>query len=103
MPQMSQMPMVQQGGSYQYSIPHPLVYGSPVPNGQPTIVIDTSAQAMQQGGYLDTYQEATRGQPVMGRRQTPRGRATSPNARKGVTFGDGPIAPSTKVTVSKLG
>jgi hypothetical protein len=95
-PQM-QMQMIQQGG--QYSIPHPLVYSSPVPHGQPTIVVDTSARAMQQGGYLDTYQDAAIGQPVMGRRQTPRGRATSP--KKG--FGDGPIAPSTKVTVSKLG
>lgn len=64
-------------------------------------MVDTSARAMQQGGYLDTYQQAAGGQPVMGRRQTPRGRATSP--KKGVTFGDGPIAPSTKVTVSKLG
>ena len=115
-PQMMQMPMqmpqqmpmqmpIQQGG--QYTTPHPIIYSSPVPHGQPTIVIDTSAQAMQQGGYLDTYQEASRGQPVMGggsrRRQTPRGRATSPSARKGVTFGDGPIAASTKVTVSKLG
>ena len=105
MPQMHQiqpqMQMVQQGG--QYSIPHPLVYASPVPHGQPTIVVDTSAQAMQQGGYLDTYQQAAGGQPVMGRQrhQTPRGRATSP--KKSVTFGDGPIAASTKVTVSKLG
>jgi hypothetical protein len=98
MMQMPQMP--QQGG--QYSIPQPLVYASPVPHGQPTIVVDTSARAMQQGGYLDTYQEASRGQPVMGgRRQTPRGRATSP--KKGVTFGDGPISSTTKVTISKLG
>ena len=80
--------------------PQPIIYNSPVPNGQPTIVVDTSAQAMQQGGYLDTYQEASRGKPVMGRRQTPRGRAASP---KKVSFGDGPIAASTKVTVSKLG
>jgi hypothetical protein len=98
-PQMQMQP--QQGG--QYSIPHPLVYSSPVPHGQPTIVVDTSARAMQQGGYLDTYQDAARGQPVMGRRQTPRGRATSP--KKGVTFGDGhgPVASTTRVTISKLG
>jgi hypothetical protein len=101
MQQMQPMQMVQQGG--QYSIPHPIVYSSPVPHGQPTIVVDTSAQAMQQGGYLDTYQDASRGRSVMGggRRQTPRGRATSP--KKAVTFGDSPISSSTKVTVSKLG
>ena len=103
MPMQMQMPQMQTQQGGQYSIPHPLIYASPVPHGQPTIVVDTSARAMQQGGYLDTYQQAAGGQPVMGRRQTPRGRATSPNTRKGVTFGDGPIAPTTKVTISKLG
>jgi hypothetical protein len=97
----------QQGGSYQYVMPQPIVYTSPVPNGPPTFVVDTSTQAMQQGGYLETYQQANEGMPVMGRRnhmqprghQTPRGRAVSPKK----TFGGEQVASTTKITVSKLG
>ena len=87
--------------------PHPIIYNSPVPNGHPTIVIDTGAQAMQQGGYLDTYQEAAAGQPVMGQRggrQTPRNRTSSP--RRGMNPGvSGPSKETTSktvVTVRKL-
>jgi hypothetical protein len=86
-------------------MPQPILYTSPVPNGPPTFVVDTSAQAMQQGGYLETYQQAAEGMPVMGRRnpsrghQTPRGRAVSPKK----TFGGEQVASSTKITVSKLG
>jgi hypothetical protein len=107
-PQLIQMPQPQplpqqQGGSYQYVMPQPIVYTSPVPNGPPTFVVDTSAQAMQQGGYLETYQQAAGGMPVMGRRQhqTPRGRASSP--KRGVTFGGEQVSSSTKIMVSKLG
>ena len=110
-PMMQQQPMVlppQQGGAFQYVIPQPIVYQAPIPQGPPTIVIDTSPQTMQQGGFMESYEDARRGQPVMGsfgaksRHQTPRGRAASP-PKKGVTFGGEPLSSGSKVTVNKLG
>jgi hypothetical protein len=110
--------MVQQGGAYQYVVPQPIIYQapmvqqptiyqSPVPQGPPTFVVDTSPQAMQNGGFMESYEQARQGRPVMGsfgassRHKTPRGRAVSP---KKVSFGDdGPVSPMTKITVSKLG
>ena len=98
----------QQGGAFQYVIPQPIVYQAPIPQGPPTIVIDTSPQTMQQGGFMESYEQARQGQPVMGsfgaksRHQTPRGRATSP-PKKGVTFGGEPLSSGAKVTVNKLG
>ena len=98
----------QQGGAFQYVIPQPIVYQAPIPQGPPTIVIDTSPQTMQHGGYMESYEQARQGQPVMGtfgaksRHQTPRGRATSP-PKKGVTFGGEPLSSGAKVTVNKLG
>ena len=97
---------MQQGG-YQYVVPQPIMYQAPVQNGPPTIVIDTGVRAMQQGGYMESYEAASHGEPVMGsfgarsRHQTPRGRATSP--KKGVTFGGEQVHSSTKINVSKLG
>jgi hypothetical protein len=64
---------------------------------------------MQQGGFMESYEQARQGQPVMGsfgaksRHQTPRGRAVSPQAKKGVTFGGEPLNSGAKVTVNKLG
>ena len=81
----------------------PIVYSSPIPNGVPTITIPTSPQDMQQGGYLETYQYAAAGNPVMGQRggrQTPRGRAVSP--RRGYQQGPPPQSKVTTVTVRKL-
>jgi hypothetical protein len=107
-PMLQQQPMVQQGGAFQYVIPQPIVYQAPVPQGPPTIVIDTSPQTMQQGGFMESYEQARQGQPVMGsfgaksRHQTPRGRAVSP-PKKGVTFGGEPLNSGAKVTVNKLG
>ena len=98
----------QQGGAFQYVIPQPIVYQAPIPQGPPTIVIDTSPQTMQQGGFMESYENARQGQPVMGsfgaksRHQTPRGRAVSP-PKKGVTFGGEPLNSGAKVTVNKLG
>ena len=56
--------MLQSGGAYMS--PAPIVYQAPVPNAPQTIVIDTSPQAMDQFGYLDDMQMASRGMPVMG-------------------------------------
>ena len=116
--QLQQPVMVQQGGAYQYVMPQPIIYQapmvqqptiyqSPIPQGPPTVVIDTSPQAMQKGGFMGSYEQARQGEPVMGsfgassRHKTPRGRAVSP---KKVSFGDdGPVSPMTKITVSKLG
>ena len=98
----------QQGGAFQYVIPQPIVYQAPIPQGPPTIVIDTSPQTMQQGGFMESYEQARQGQPVMGsfgaksRHQTPRGRAVSP-PKKSVTFGGEPLSSGSKVTVNKLG
>jgi len=98
----------QQGGAFQYVIPQPIVYQAPIPQGPPTIVIDTSPQTMQHGGFMESYEQARQGEPVMGsfgaksRHQTPRGRATSP-PKKGVTFGGEPLSSGAKVTVNKLG
>jgi hypothetical protein len=126
MPQMPQQVMhnlIQGGGAYMS--PAPLIYQAPVPNAPQTIVIDTSPQAMDQFGYLEDMQMASRGMPVMGsmglaagarqmggganqsgRRVTPRNRS---GARR-VSFGsgdqqqnDGPIHSSARVTVRKLG
>jgi hypothetical protein len=74
--------------------------------GPPTIVIDTSPMAMQQGGFLDELDEANRGIPVMGRRSerrhtTPRARGASPQ-RKAVSFGGEPLSTGQKITVQKI-
>ena len=110
MPQQQPMFLQQGGASYQYVVPHPIIYQPPIPQGPPTIVIDTSPQTMQHGGYMESYEDARRGQPVMGtfgaksRHQTPRGRAVSPQTqKKGVTFGGETLNSATKITVSKLG
>ena len=126
MPQQMQMPlqMPQQGG-YQQMVPAPLMYSSqpyvgmpqmmypaPMAQGPPTIVIDTSPMAMQQGGFLDELHEARSGIPVMGRRSmdrrhtTPRARGGSPQARpsqKGMSFGGEPLSTGQKITVQKMG
>ena len=85
--------------------PNPVMY-QPInmQNAPPTIVIDTSPQAM--GEYQPDMQAAVRGEPVMGasqrggRRVTPRARASSPR----VTFGENSqVTPQTKITIQKLG
>ena len=118
-------------GPMPYTMAAPLIYQAPVPNAPQTIVIDTSPQAMQMSGYLEDMQMASRGMPVMGamgvaagarqvgggssRRFTPRARQQSPSRRPMFGGGggggggggsgqqDGPIHPSTKVFVNKLG
>jgi len=121
--QPQQMP-VQQGGYQMY--PAPLMYSQPyMPQPQmiyqapmaggapPTIVIDTSPRAMQQGGFLDELHEANNGVPVMGRRSqerrhtTPhsRNRGVSPQARQkgGMSFGGEPLNTGQRITVQKMG
>ena len=122
-PQQMQMP-VQQGG-FQQMYPAPLmyqqpyvmqpqmIYQAPMAQGPPTIVIDTSPRAMQQGGFLDELHEANSGVPVMGRRSldrrhtTPRARGASPQARPsqkgGMSFGGEPLSTGQKITVQKMG
>jgi formin 2 len=124
-PMPQQMP-VQQGG-FQQMYPAPLmyqqpyimqpqmVYQAPMAQGPPTIVIDTSPRAMQQGGFLDELHEANSGVPVMGRRSmdrrhtTPRAnpRGVSPQARPsqkgGMSFGGEPLSTGQKITVQKMG
>jgi hypothetical protein len=81
----------------------PMIYNSPIPNGPPTVVIDTRPPTMQ-GEYMEDQAYANAGMPVMGanrRHTTPRNRQQSP-ARKGVTFAGGPIATSQRITVSKI-
>jgi hypothetical protein len=109
---------VQQGG-YQmfpaplmYSQPYvgmpQMMYPAPMAQGPPTIVIDTSPRAMQQGGFLDELHEANSGVPVMGRRSqdrrhtTPRVRGASPQARKGMSFGGEPLSTGQRITVNKI-
>lgn len=92
----------------------PMMYQAPMAQGPPTIVIDTSPMAMQQGGFLDELQEARSGVPVMGRRSmmdrrhtTPRAqsRGVSPQARQkgGMSFGGEPLSTGQKITVNKMG
>jgi DNA-directed RNA polymerase II subunit RPB2 len=116
--QAQQMP-IQQGGfqmapaPLMYSQPYvPLqqqMYPAPMAQGPPTIVIDTSPRAMQQGGFLDELHEANNGVPVMGRRSqrhtTPRARGASPQARQkgGMSFGGEPLATSQRITIQKMG
>jgi hypothetical protein len=81
----------------------PMIYNSPIPNGPPTVVIDTRPPTMQ-GEYMEDQGYANAGMPVMGsnrRHTTPRNRQQSPE-RKGVTFAGGPIATSQRITVSKI-
>ena len=94
-------------------MPQPqMIYQAPMAQGPPTIVIDTSPMAMQQGGFLDELREANNGVPVMGRRSqerrhtTPhsRNRGVSPQARpKGMSFGGEPLSTGQKITVQKMG
>jgi len=96
-------PMAQQPLQMQQQ-PMQMMYDSPIPgNAPPTIVIDTSPQAMQQSGYEGNGQM----QMQMQRRNvTPRARANSP---RGSGNSRGPISipgfnPATsRVTVQKLG
>ena len=84
-------------------MPMPIIYNSPIPNGPPTVVIDTRPPTMQ-GEYMEDQGYANAGMPVMGanrRHTTPRNRQQSP-ARKGVSFAGGPIATSQRITVSKI-
>jgi DNA-directed RNA polymerase II subunit RPB2 len=125
MPQQMQMQMPVQQGGFQQMYPAPLmyqqpyvmqpqmVYQAPMAQGPPTIVIDTSPRAMQQGGFLDELHEANSGVPVMGRRSmdrrhtTPRARGASPQARPsqkgGMSFGGEPLSTGQKITVQKMG
>ena len=101
----------QQNGGYvqMMSQPPPTIYQSPVPGGgPPTIVVDTSPQAMHQSGYEMNMQQ---GGNTSRRHTTPRARANSPRG----PFGSGPSSSSrgpihipgfnasSKVTVQKLG
>ena len=124
MPQQMQGQMQMPQGGYQQMVPAPLMYQqpymvqqpmmyqAPMAQGPPTIVIDTSPMAMQQGGFLDELQEARSGVPVMGRRSmdrrhtTPRAnaRAASPQARsKGISFGGEPLSTGQRITIQKMG
>jgi DNA-directed RNA polymerase II subunit RPB2 len=120
-PQQQQQQQQQQhaqigGYAQQYMIPAPIVYQPPFSQPQqqnvpPTIVVDTSPQAMVTGGYMEDEHAAIRGIPVMGRSQsnqrhhtTPRNRAASPKpTRASMTFGGAPFSSSTKITINKLG
>ena len=116
-----QMPQMPQAGGYysaQMMQPTPIIYQSPIPgNAPPTIVIDTSPQAMQQAGYEANLQQQQQQQggssfggmgPTNRRHTTPRARASSPRGPKGPS---GPRGPTTiegysanaKVTIQKLG
>uniref|UniRef100_A0A6C0DRD5 DNA-directed RNA polymerase n=1 Tax=viral metagenome TaxID=1070528 RepID=A0A6C0DRD5_9ZZZZ len=78
----SQMPPMYYGQPY--TMQQQEILPSPVPNGPPTIVIDTSPQAMAYSGFMEDQQTAARGGVVMGasrRNTTPRNRGISPNAR----------------------
>lgn len=127
MPQQQQMPMMQMmsqpqaqtqvgGFSQQYMTPAPIVYnnnpftqGQGAMDGQKTIIIDTSPEAMMEGGYMETQQQASRGIPVMGgnsmrRHTTPRNRAMSPKQPKApMTFGGAPMPSNAKIVINKLG
>ena len=108
-------PVFQQGGFYmapyqtypQYQPFTPTTFQ--LGQGPPTIAIDTSPQAM--AASFEDYKAATQGVPVMGggggggggSRTTPRARAVSPQARKGMSSGGQMITPTTKVTINKLG
>jgi len=98
-----QVPYFQQGGA-QYMSPAPIIYSAPIPAGPPTIVIDTSPQAMV--GFQDDLQQAVRGVPVMGqsggRRTTPRARDGSPR-RAPATVSGSQVSPTAKITIQKLG
>ena len=95
------------GASYQYVIPQPIIYQSPIPGGPNTITIDTSPRTMQQGGFMDSYQRANAGEPVMGsfgmksRHRTPRRRPESPKRGGKLTFAE-PVTPATRITINKL-
>jgi len=69
----------------------PVLYPAPIPSGPPTIVIDTSPQAM---GDYQPYQE------TRSRRITPPRSRSTPRITTAQT---GPINPMTKITVNKLG
>jgi hypothetical protein len=102
---MPMQPMQPMPIQVQNAYTQPIVYSSPIPNGVPTITIPTSPQDMQQGGYLETYQYAAAGNPVMGQRggrQTPRGRAVSPRRYQTGQTGPPPQTKVTTVTVRKL-
>ena len=79
--------------------------------GHRTIVIDTSPQAMNAGGFMGDEQLASRGIPVMGggsngagrRHTTPRARAMSPKAPKApMTFGGSAVPSNAKIFINKL-
>ena len=99
--------------SQPYVMQPQMMYPAPMAQGPPTIVIDTSPMAMQQGGFLDELHEARSGVPVMGRRSldrrhtTPRAntRGVSPQARQkgGMSFGGEPLSTGQKITVQKMG
>jgi hypothetical protein len=116
-----QMPQMPQAGGYysaQMMQPTPIIYQSPIPgNAPPTIVIDTSPQAMQQAGYEANLQQQQGGSsfgqrgPTNRRHTTPRARASSPRGPFGPRGPSGPRGPTTiegysanaKVTIQKLG
>jgi hypothetical protein len=107
-PAMAQ-PAVQIGGAVQYiqgpPVAQPIVYGSPVPQGGNTIVIETGPTAMAEEGYMGDQQYAASGGRVMGggdrRHTTPRQRPMSP---KRTTFAGGQtVTPSTKLMINKIG
>ena len=64
---------------------------------------------MQQGGFMDSYERANAGEPIMGsfgmksRHRTPRRRPESPQRGGNVTFGGESVTPATKITINKLG
>jgi DNA-directed RNA polymerase II subunit RPB2 len=85
----------------------PIMYSSPV-GGVNTITVDTSPRAMYEGGFQETMQDAVRGVPVMGahdtrRRHTTPRRSDSPRRGPAMVGGESSVAPSTRITVNKLG
>ena len=102
------MPYFQQGG-VQFTAAAPIVYTNAIPGNQPpTIVIDTSPQAMNEDGYQGALQQAVRGVPVMGggsaggRRTTPRARDGSPRRGPSTVGGMMPNA-NQRITIQKMG
>jgi hypothetical protein len=76
----------------------PTIYRAPVPNGPPTIVIDTSPRMMNQGGL--SFQSR--------RNVTPRARAGSPRPQRATGGGRSSmivegLTANSKITVNKLG
>jgi hypothetical protein len=102
--------LVQTAGGQQYMMPipaaTPIVYQSPLPTQQPTIVIDTGPRVMQEGGYMEDQMAAEQGMPVMGIRPrnnvTPRARPMSPRRGPATVNGQAPTK-NVQFTFTKLG